>query len=109
MVRVIVRPPSAVWVGPSTTQPFCGSCDRSRLTADGMWYLCLYAHIGIDLRAPLRAGASGAEIAASIREIWRERRDRGAEERLAEHARGVWVESDGLRADPHLEMHTRGG
>ena len=42
----------------STTAPFCSSCDRSRLTADGMWYLCLYAARGIDLRAPLRRGAS---------------------------------------------------
>ena len=41
----------------STTAPFCSSCDRSRLTADGMWYLCLYAARGIDLRAPLRRGA----------------------------------------------------
>ena len=35
----------------STTAPFCRSCDRARLTADGMWYLCLYARIGTDLRA----------------------------------------------------------
>ena len=42
----------------STTEPFCRTCDRSRLTADGMWYLCLYATPGIDLRAPLRRGAS---------------------------------------------------
>ena len=42
----------------STTAPFCESCDRSRLTADGMWYLCLYATRGIDLRHPLRHGAS---------------------------------------------------
>ena len=38
----------------STTQPFCADCDRSRLTADGLWYLCLYAARGIDLRGPLR-------------------------------------------------------
>ena len=42
----------------STTEPFCRDCDRSRLTADGMWYLCLYAARGTDLRGPLRAGAS---------------------------------------------------
>jgi cyclic pyranopterin phosphate synthase len=40
----------------STTAPFCASCDRSRLTADGIWYLCLYAQQGTDLRGPLRAG-----------------------------------------------------
>ena len=39
----------------STTEPFCKSCDRSRLTADGVWYLCLYASRGIDLRGPLAA------------------------------------------------------
>ncbi len=42
----------------STTAPFCQDCDRSRLTADGMWYLCLYAAQGTDLRKALRAGAS---------------------------------------------------
>src|SRR6187200_1029714 len=41
----------------STTAPFCRSCDRSRLTADGLWFLCLYATRGIDLRGPLRSGA----------------------------------------------------
>ena len=45
----------------STTAPFCRACDRSRLTADGLWYLCLYAARGMDLRAPLRAGASREE------------------------------------------------
>ena len=42
----------------STTVPFCGSCDRSRLTADGIWYRCLYAKSGLDLRGPLRTGSS---------------------------------------------------
>jgi molybdenum cofactor biosynthesis enzyme MoaA len=42
----------------STTEPFCRSCDRSRLTADGVWLLCLYAIQGTDLRGPLRRGAS---------------------------------------------------
>ena len=43
----------------STTEPFCAACDRSRLTADGLWLLCLYAHGGLDLRHPLREGATG--------------------------------------------------
>ena len=42
----------------STTEPFCRTCDRSRLTADGMWFLCLYARDGSDLRELLRSGAS---------------------------------------------------
>jgi cyclic pyranopterin phosphate synthase len=57
----------------STTTPFCRSCDRSRLTADGMWYLCLYAQAGIDLRQMLRAGATNEEIAARISSVWRAR------------------------------------
>src|SRR6185503_11090936 len=66
----------------STTEPFCRTCDRSRLTADGMWYLCLYAARGIDLRAPLRRGASVDELRALIAGGWGARDDRGAEERL---------------------------
>ena len=93
----------------STTQPFCGSCDRSRLTADGMWYLCLYAQVGIDLRTPLRAGTSVAELGQRIAAIWGGREDRGAEQRLAQEDRAPLAEGDSLRNDPHLEMHTRGG
>ena len=93
----------------STTAPFCQSCDRSRLTADGQWYRCLYAVAGTDLRGPLRAGATSAELASLIVRGWTERTDRGAEERLAERDRGPFMQIAGLRRDPHLEMHTRGG
>ena len=93
----------------STTAPFCESCDRSRLTADGMWYLCLYATRGIDLRQPLRHGASAAEIETLLRSAWEQRRDRGAEARLAARDRAPLIPVDSLRKDPHLEMHTRGG
>ncbi len=93
----------------STTAPFCRSCDRSRLTADGLWYLCLYAARGLDLRGPLRAGASGEELAAIIASGWRGRSDRGAEERLAMRDRATLVPLTELKKDPHLEMHTRGG
>jgi cyclic pyranopterin phosphate synthase len=96
----------------STTAPFCARCDRSRLTADGTWYLCLYAQHGVDLRTPLRAGASRAELRRLIAGTWSGRRDRGAEARKALEAqggRGVLVQIDGLRRDPRLEMHTRGG
>ena len=67
----------------STTAPFCQDCDRSRLTADGMWYLCLYATQGTDLRKALRAGASRDALRDLILPGWTARRDRGAEERLA--------------------------
>lgn len=93
----------------STTAPFCGTCDRARLTADGMWYLCLYARVGLDLRELLHGGKSEAELAERIRDVWSRRADRGAEVRLEELARGPLVGVDTLRRDPHLEMHTRGG
>ena len=93
----------------STTAPFCSDCDRSRLTADGMWYLCLYATEGKDLRRALRSGASPGEIASLIRSVWEQRRDRGAEDRLATGARSPLIPLDRLKRDPHLEMHTRGG
>ena len=94
----------------STTEPFCHTCDRSRLTADGMWYLCLYATRGLDLRAPLRAGVPVEELKALIRAGWGARDDRGAEDRLALGEQRAFVPvQDLLRKDPHLEMHTRGG
>jgi cyclic pyranopterin phosphate synthase len=94
----------------STTAPFCATCDRSRLTADGMWYLCLYATRGLDLRAPLRQGASPDELRALITGGWQRRDDRGAEDRLSLGDRRAFVPvQDLLKKDPHLEMHTRGG
>ena len=93
----------------STTEPFCQACDRSRLTADGLWYLCLYAAHGTDLRRPLRAGAGAEQLAQLVRATWEVRSDRGAVERLASRDRAPLIPVDRLRRDPHLEMHTRGG
>jgi cyclic pyranopterin phosphate synthase len=93
----------------STTEPFCHSCDRSRLTADGLWYLCLYAAHGTDLRRPLRSGATTEQMVQLIRATWEIRTDRGAEERLASRDRSPLITIDRLKRDPHLEMHTRGG
>jgi cyclic pyranopterin phosphate synthase len=93
----------------SVTAPFCRTCDRSRVTADGTWFLCLYAARGVDLREPLRGGAGDEELAAIIRATWQGRTDRGAEERLGVADRGALYRIDSLRADPHREMHTRGG
>src|SRR6185295_143073 len=73
----------------STTTPFCRACDRSRLTADGTWYTCLYAPSGANIRAALRSGASDAEIASLLRVGWRARADRGAEQRLMVEQRGA--------------------
>jgi GTP 3',8-cyclase len=93
----------------STTAPFCRDCDRARLTADGVLYLCLYATRGLDLRAPLRAGASDAELSALITASWQARADRGAETRLGVPDRRPLIPVSSLKRDPHLEMHTRGG
>jgi cyclic pyranopterin phosphate synthase len=93
----------------STTQPFCSTCDRSRLTADGMWYRCLYAQKGVDLRGPMRGGDSDELLTAQIASLWLLRNDRGAEDRLAATERRAYLPLSTLKADPHLEMHTRGG
>jgi cyclic pyranopterin phosphate synthase len=93
----------------STTEPFCGSCDRSRLTADGVWLMCLYATAGTDLRRPMRAGASRAELKRLIETVWSSRADRGAEERLMAGHNRVLIPVATLKRDAHLEMHTRGG
>jgi cyclic pyranopterin phosphate synthase len=93
----------------STTQPFCRTCDRARLTADGILLLCLYAQHGTDLRRPLRAGATPETLRRLIHAVWESRADRGAEERRATRHRGSYIPIRLLKKDAHLEMHTRGG
>jgi cyclic pyranopterin phosphate synthase len=93
----------------STTGPFCKQCDRSRVTADGMWFLCLYATHGTDLRGPLRQGASDDDLRKLIGTAWSARSDRGAEQRLESKRRTAFVPVGTLKTDSHLEMHTRGG
>jgi cyclic pyranopterin phosphate synthase len=93
----------------STSQPFCETCDRVRLTADGVMLLCLYAQHGTDLRRPLRAGASIETLRRTIEAVWASRADRGAEERRDVRDRGVYIPVRVLKRDAHLEMHTRGG
>jgi cyclic pyranopterin phosphate synthase len=93
----------------STTAPFCRSCDRSRLTADGRWLLCLYGESGLDLRELLREGCTDQEIAGQLAKTWAARTDRGAEQRAESPDRGALYQLESLRADPHREMHTRGG
>jgi cyclic pyranopterin phosphate synthase len=63
----------------SITQPFCGACSRARLSSEGKFYTCLFATQGLDLRAPLRAGADDAEILQLIRGVWNGRTDRYSE------------------------------
>jgi cyclic pyranopterin phosphate synthase len=67
----------------SVSQPFCGDCTRARLTTDGKLVTCLFATGGADLRAPLREGASDAELSERIAAVWRRRTDRYSEQRTA--------------------------
>jgi cyclic pyranopterin phosphate synthase len=93
----------------STTEPFCDTCDRARLTADGIWLMCLYARAGTDVRRPLRAGATTEDLQQLIAAVWAQRADRGAEERLGVERRDILIPVSALKKDAHLEMHTRGG
>jgi GTP 3',8-cyclase len=63
----------------SVTQPFCGSCTRARLSAEGELFTCLFGARGHDLRVLLRGGSSDEEIAAAIARVWRGRADRYSE------------------------------
>lgn len=65
----------------SVTKPFCDSCSRARLSADGKLFTCLFASSGHDLRALLRAGGSDAQLAERIREVWGARTDRYSAQR----------------------------
>jgi cyclic pyranopterin phosphate synthase len=82
----------------SVTQPFCGDCTRARLSADGRLFTCLFASKGTDLRTPLRAGASDAELAQIISAVWRARGDRYSE-----------LRSSATRGRPKTEMSLLGG
>ena len=93
----------------STSTPFCANCDRSRLTADGTWLLCLHALEGVALRPPLRDGASREELTELIRARWSARQDRGAELNFVRHSTGSSLSPDSDGRDPLVEMHTRGG
>src|SRR5262249_13743461 len=63
----------------SVRNSFCGDCTRARLSSDGVFYTCLFATAGLDLRTPLRAGASDAELRKLIHERWTQRDDRYSE------------------------------
>jgi cyclic pyranopterin phosphate synthase len=84
----------------SVTQPFCGDCTRSRISAEGKLYTCLFAVRGHDLRALIRGGASDEDLAEKLREIWRVRGDRYSELRS---------EATGLDDAPRVEMSYIGG
>jgi cyclic pyranopterin phosphate synthase len=68
----------------SVTYPFCGTCTRARLSADGHLFTCLFAQQGHDLKSLLRGGADLSGITESVREIWQGRDDRYSELRSGE-------------------------
>ncbi len=86
----------------SVTQPFCRSCTRARLSADGKLYTCLFAAAGHDLRGPLRGGASDLALRELISAIWTRRADRYSEQR-ASHTRPA------QQHKPKVEMSRIGG
>jgi len=65
----------------SVSQPFCGDCTRLRLSPEGQLFTCLFAASGFDLKTPLRAGASDAELQEAARQVWHRRDDRYSERR----------------------------
>jgi cyclic pyranopterin phosphate synthase len=67
----------------SVSQPFCGTCSRARISADGKLYTCLFAINGADLRSLLRSGASEADLQAAVAAVWQKRVDRYSELRSA--------------------------
>jgi cyclic pyranopterin phosphate synthase len=82
----------------SVTEPFCGDCQRARISADGTFYTCLFANAGTDLRAPLRKGASDADLIGLLQHVWRQRRDRYSE-----------IRGEGISDGDRVEMYRMGG
>jgi cyclic pyranopterin phosphate synthase len=76
----------------SVSEPFCGACTRARLSSDGQLFTCLFAAKGTDLKGPLRAGATDAELTALIRSVWEHREDRYSEIRAGLRGEGERVE-----------------
>jgi GTP 3',8-cyclase len=89
----------------SVSEPFCGDCHRARLSADGTVYTCLFASSGTELRTPLRAGASDADLVGLLQNVWRNRTDRYSEirGRLLEH------KPEGAEKRERVEMYRMGG
>lgn len=90
----------------SVTEPFCGSCTRARLTADGKFVTCLFAHTGYDLKRLMRKNASDMDILELLRSLWTKRKDRYSEERLAALQSSVGYNP---KRQKKLEMISLGG
>ncbi len=89
----------------SVTEPFCSSCTRIRLTADGKLVTCLFAESGFDIKRLLRSGASDEELREQIGKIWVGRTDRYSDIRWQQ------VQAGGYQPRDHkkIEMITLGG
>lgn len=72
----------------SVTQPFCGDCSRARLTTDGHFVTCLFASGGVDLKTPMRHGATDEHLRGLLRTVWTGRGDRYSEERATRRQGG---------------------
>ncbi len=72
----------------SVSQPFCKDCTRARLSPDGSIYTCLFASEGVDLRGPVRSGASDEELSAILHDVWTLRADRYSDLRAQVQAHG---------------------
>ncbi len=90
----------------SVTEPFCDSCSRARLTADGKLVTCLFASDGHDLKTLLRNGAGDPEIRRAMESVWSRRTDRYSDLRWQAIQSGV-----GYKPEEHrkIEMITLGG
>jgi cyclic pyranopterin phosphate synthase len=90
----------------SVTEPFCSTCTRARLTADGKLVTCLFSATGHDLKKLLRNGATDEEIIEVISAIWGKRTDRYSDERLE-----ALNSAGGYKAKDHrkIEMISLGG
>jgi cyclic pyranopterin phosphate synthase len=88
----------------SVSAPFCGDCTRARLTTEGALVTCLFADGGIDLRGPMRTGATDDELRELIRSTWSARADRYSEER------GDLLQVEGVAPKrERVEMYQIGG
>lgn len=84
----------------SVTRPFCGNCSRVRLSAEGKIYTCLFGTAGVDIKTPLRGGATDEDLLQIIRAQWRQRNDRYSEERTSSTIEGQ---------ERRVEMYQIGG
>jgi cyclic pyranopterin phosphate synthase len=90
----------------SVTEPFCSSCTRARLTADGKLVTCLFSDQGHDLKSLMRNGATDEQLIEVISSVWTQRTDRYSDERLA-----AMNSPEGYQPKAHhkIEMITLGG